>query len=135
MKCRCMDHDCISINEEVSVIERYESILDNSVPNVRSIESVDIEGTLKRIESRLTKIDSHSNGRYFDSATSRPSTRLCFGCNSPNHLWASCPQNANPRPRRNVRNATGDNLQITQQLRPQSHIQHTRINNTQRSEN
>ncbi|KAH3875034.1 hypothetical protein DPMN_038293 [Dreissena polymorpha] len=27
MKCRCMDHKCLTVNEAVSVIERYESIL------------------------------------------------------------------------------------------------------------
>jgi hypothetical protein len=103
MKCRCMDHECITINEAVSVIERYESILENSSSTIRSVENTtnsDLDSTLKRIENRLTKIETASFGR---GNLSRQPNRLCFGCNSPDHIWASCPQNTNPRARRNVK--------------------------------
>jgi len=107
MKCRCMDHNCLTINEAVSVIERYESILGTPLQsNIRAVDSdkcSDIESVIKRIEARLDKIET--------SVVRKPqvnskSAKSCFRCNSRDHFWASCPQNANRGPRRYRANST-----------------------------
>ena len=106
MKCRCMDNNCRTINEVVSVIERYESILGSSISNVRAFDSVggrdekpDIETMIKRIEIRLDKIESASARKSSTQSQQYPKT--CFGCNALDHFWGSCPRNPNPRPRQN----------------------------------
>ena len=108
MKCRCMDHNCLTVNEAVSVIERYESILGApSTSNIRAVDSgkcSDIESVIKRIEARLDKIET--SVVHKPKTHNNKSERFCYGCNAPDHLWASCPQNANRGPRRYRANGT-----------------------------
>lgn len=94
MKCRCIDHNCTTTNEAVTVIERYESIVGTHLPHIRAVD-VDngIETTLKQIATRLDKLENNS------SHTQTNTQRLCFGCNMPDHLWATCPQNRKARNR------------------------------------
>ena len=98
MRCRCIDRDCATVNQAVSIIERYESILGTQHNDIRAYESsqpakpdTSLETILQRIESRLDKIESGDR-----QAQNR--SRVCFGCNASDHLWSSCPQNSRSRP-------------------------------------
>ncbi|KAH3841194.1 hypothetical protein DPMN_114651 [Dreissena polymorpha] len=107
MKCRCMDHTCLRVGEAVSVIESYESILGTPLhSNVRAVYSdkySDIESVIKRIDARFDKIEMSVVRK--PQVNSR-SEKSCFGGNSRDQLWASCPQNANRGPRRYRANST-----------------------------
>jgi len=101
MKCRCIDHSCATVNEAVTVVERYESIL--GAPNLTNIRVLDtkpdsatsnvsdLAAAMKRIENRLDKMEkSHPHN---PTAMTGSNNRLCYGCNSPKHFWRECPHN------------------------------------------
>ena len=88
MKCRCIDQNCTTIAEAVSVIERYESIMGTPHMNVRSCKDDSVETKLKQMQNRISNLES----RNIQQATPR-----CYGCNSPDHFWKFCPQNMNTR--------------------------------------
>ena len=101
MKCRCIDHSCQTINDAVSVVEKYESILGSTqLANIRALDTKsstaqssvpDLAAALKRIEERLNKIEkSHQS---HSSPVSGNNAKVCFGCNSPKHFWRQCPHN------------------------------------------
>ena len=98
MRCRCLDQNCQTLNDAVAVIERYESIL--GTPVIRACENVantqqhtpDLSQTLQRIEARLDRIESVNTRKSNPQAQN---ARLCYGCNSPDHMWSSCPRNRN----------------------------------------
>ena len=101
MRCRCLDQNCVTLSDAVAVIERYESILTNSA--VRACDTLgserpsntssttNITQTLQRIEARLDKIEQMNKQKpdYMQQRNPKP----CFGCNSFDHLWSSCPNN------------------------------------------
>ncbi|KAH3703296.1 hypothetical protein DPMN_026552 [Dreissena polymorpha] len=88
MKCRCIDRNCTNIIEAVAVIERYESILGTSTTNIRACNvDTSVESALKQITDRLSNLESRN------SPQSVP--KKCYGCNSTEHFWKSCPQNMN----------------------------------------
>jgi hypothetical protein len=114
MKCRCIDHNCESVTEAISVIEKYESILGSPhVPNVRLLDTKndyssqsfsDIFTTMKSIENRLSKIEMSTPKQPVNENTSNG--RVCFGCKSPEHLWRQCPYNQNRQNFNSRRNNT-----------------------------
>ncbi|KAH3778280.1 hypothetical protein DPMN_179735 [Dreissena polymorpha] len=104
MHCRCIDNNCHTVKDAVSVIERYEAILCNtqSTP-VRALDVYDasqyesqILTAVQRLEARIEHIEKVCSHCPLDqrSMPSR-SQRGCFGCNSPSHLWRNCPKNVN----------------------------------------
>lgn len=102
MQCRCLDQNCQTLNDAVSVIERYEAVLGTQPPVIRVCDNkinppqnTDISQTIQRIEARLDRIES---SRTYAHKPVSQAAKPCYGCNSFDHLWASCPRNMNPRP-------------------------------------
>jgi len=97
MKCRCIDRNCTTVNEAVTIIERYESILGTSTPgsvrvcNEEAAPVSEFASALKMIEARLEKMETRGGqtGPVINSQTQR----LCYRCNAPGHFWRNCPQN------------------------------------------
>jgi hypothetical protein len=102
MHCRCIDTNCHTVNDAVSVIERYEAILGTPQPtHVRAVDAYDITqpesqilSAVQRLEARIERIEKT---HFPSSPVIRPykSQRACFGCNSPSHFWRNCQQNVN----------------------------------------
>ena len=70
MKCRCIDHDCQSVQQAVEIIERYEAILGEAAQerkknNLRSIDhetelpntDPNISSFFKKLDARLEKLE------------------------------------------------------------------------------
>lgn len=111
MKCRCIDHDCQSVQQAVEVIERYEAILgeagqERKRNNVRAIDmkteaqnaDSSVSNILKKLDARLEKLESLQLTQKIAGPGNphwRPSTgsksKCCFHCSSPDHLIKSCP--------------------------------------------
>jgi hypothetical protein len=112
MKCRCVDNNCSTVTEAVSVVEKYECILGSQSGTVRALESMptnksseDLITVIKRLENKVEKKYDNKNRVHNEK-----SNHNCFGCNSPNHLWR-CPKNA--RVNRNVNNIALQNERRT----------------------
>ena len=111
MKCRCVDHDCQSVQQAVKVIERYETILgeagqDRKKNNLRSLyhktepQNTDptVTGFLKKLDARLEKLESLSLAQQIagceNTSNKRPgnkNNRCCFLCSSPDHMVRNGP--------------------------------------------
>ena len=111
MKCRCIDHDCQSVQEAVEVIERYEAIIGEATQerrrnNFRAVDqkqepqTVDpsMSNILKKLDARLEKLESLSLAQQIggrDYQNRRPDAnrdRKCFFCSSPDHMVKNCPE-------------------------------------------
>ena len=113
MKCRCVDHDCQSVQQAVEVIERYEAILgedrlgDRKKNNLRSLDhktepqntDPTVTGILKKLDARLEKLESLSLSQQIagreNTSNKRPgnkNNRCCFLCSSPDHMVRNCPE-------------------------------------------
>ena len=107
MKCRCIDRNCKTIAQAVDVIERYEAILGDSHDKKRAVRAV-IEGakksndstekevvnTLRDVVSSLERIQRQQGFWQQRQGFPRPQGkygRLCFNCNSPDHIKRNCP--------------------------------------------
>lgn len=122
MKCRCIDHHCETVNEAVSVIEKYESILGTQpFSNIRVLEAkqnepntiASLSTSMKRIEERLGKIE-RSRNPYPSTPAAENNVRVCFGCNSPKHFWRQCPHNNEQHRLRPSRYEYGTNMYNSQ---------------------
>lgn len=113
MKCRCIDHDCKSVQQAVEVIERYEAILGEAAQerkktNVRNMDQMpqpqnsdpNISNILKKLDSRLEKLESMSLAHQISGRENpqwRPNVnnrnkKCCFYCSSPDHMVRNCPE-------------------------------------------
>ena len=119
MKCRCIDHDCQSVQQAVEVIERYEAILGEATQerkkgNVRNIEQSqqpqnpdpNISSILKKLDTRLERLESVSLAQQLTSRDTQQwrqhpvsRNRKCFFCSSPDHMIKNCPEKARQNPR------------------------------------
>ena len=111
MKCRCIDHDCKSVQQEV--IERYEAILGEAAQerkktNVRNMDQMpqpqnsdpNISNILKKLDSRLEKLESMSlahqiSGRenqQWRANVDNRNKKCYFYCSSPDHMVKNCPE-------------------------------------------
>lgn len=112
MKCRCVDNNCLTVTEAVSVVEKYECILGSQSGTVRSLEttqtnktSEDLVAVIKRLESKVDRLERKCENK--NRMRNDKTNHNCFGCNSPNHLWRDCPKNV--RIHRNANNITSRN--------------------------
>ncbi|KAH3727891.1 hypothetical protein DPMN_053837 [Dreissena polymorpha] len=104
MHCRCIDNNCHTVNDAVSVIERYEAILCNpqSTP-VRALDVHDASQYESQILTAIQRLEAHIEhiekvcSHCTPDQRSMPSRSQCgcFGCNSPSHFWRNCPKNVN----------------------------------------
>lgn len=126
MKCRCIDHDCQSVQQAVEVIERYEAILgeagqERKKNNVRTIDMKNevqnadssVSNILKKFDARLERLESLQLARKIAGPGNphwRPNSgsksKCCFHCSSPDHLVKSCPVKIRqgPKPRYHAQN-------------------------------
>jgi hypothetical protein len=116
MKCRVMDKDCRTVTEAVEVVERYEELLGDSATSgrhrdtVRQVGQVDrwcsdkvgqdnsreagkdqvieeneIKKALELINARLDRLEKGQKRQ------NQNGPRVCFNCQSPDHLYRDCP--------------------------------------------
>jgi len=104
MQCRCIARGCLSIADAVNVIEQYEGVLGSGQPqsSVRAVDvnplqrTVMMEERLNQMQTRLGQLEK-STRPVTQEEHFRSNSRLCFGCNSPDHLWRNCPNNVHGR--------------------------------------
>lgn len=122
MKCRCIDHDCSTVNDAVAIIEKYESILGApNLPQIRSLETTacsdnqvdnELRNTMRRIEARLDKIET-AYGPQPRPAHDR-NAKVCFRCHSPQHFYRNCPLNTSQYvPQQQQRSSNGHSMPNT----------------------
>ena len=105
MQCRCIDKQCETVVDAIHVIEQYEAVLGSvQQANIRAVDSTSstphssLEDSVKQILARLDKLERADNTTARSATRHSNTPRLCFGCKSPDHFWANCPQNFNGMP-------------------------------------
>lgn len=117
MRCRLMDRDCRTIREAVEIVERYEEVMGKAGSQMQGVSNSgtvreggehivaavsttnrggnkdieDIKGTLKKIDERLTKLETRDRPRY--------QPRACYECGSTKHFIKNCPHRRADEPR------------------------------------
>ncbi|MEW8546196.1 MAG: hypothetical protein AB2693_21975 [Candidatus Thiodiazotropha sp.] len=160
MKCRCIDHDCKSVQQAVEVIERYEAILGEAAQerkktNVRNMDQTpqpqnsdpNISSILKKLDSRLEKLESMSLAHQIASrenqqwrANVNNRNKKCFYCSSPDHMVKNCPEKIRqgPKPRypgpsnNQFRHNNPQNVQFQGQQDTNMQVPHFQQNNPHR---
>jgi len=102
MQCRCIDRGCSSIADAVNVIEQYEGAFGSGQPQSSDVDvnplqkTVTMEERLNQMQTRLYQLEK-STRPVTQEKHFRSNSRLCFGCNSPEHFWRNCPNNVHGR--------------------------------------
>ena len=135
MKYRCIAAQCRTITEAVQLIETYEGIVgvdekkkstmrkvetskkpkqDNKKSNLQENNSNTDKVLLEQIMQRLDRIEEKQESRrtYAQGRERRfnnqQGRRLCFTCNSPDHLYRDCPLNLEQKQEAQSNNVQGN---------------------------
>ena len=120
MQCRCIDNNCKTINDAVEVIERYEAVLGTS--QAMTVRSVDVSTTDSQVLSAVkrpeTRLDRLEKACLPVPQRNQVKPKVCYGCQSPNHIWRNCPQNRNGTAHPSEQFRPADDSGAQQSLRP-----------------
>ena len=104
MLCRCIDCQCETVNEAVSLIDRYEAVIGSTdLQMVSEFEALKtgpilhVGEYLPQMEERLKRLERKSVTPTYPvmSVHGNPQRqRVCFLCNSAEHLCRQCPLNS-----------------------------------------
>ena len=134
MKCRCVDKNCKTVSEAVSVVEKYECILGAQNASVRSLETSrqpeqtpeSLLAEIKRLEAKINSLEAKDKKAVYNNDRTG---RTCFGCNSSYHLWKNCPRNNQNRHKSGVNSSYSGQARNPTPSHNPSNYSHTRNNN------